>query len=110
MDRERRRADPAARTDDADEPAEFPADRASVGPLGQRRQRIRKQLRGQRLDDVFSGAGVYEVAIEADVVTVTDDDDSYTGFAKLDEVIHPRSRHLDSADVGDDRFGRAFNT
>ena len=69
---------------------------------GGRGQRFQKQLRGHRLDDVFADPGIYQVAIEANVVSVTDRNYCDTGLAKLGELMHPRSRHLDTADIDND--------
>src|SRR5215831_7129181 len=68
--------------------------------------RIRKQLRGYRLDDVFAYPGAHQVAIEPDVVMITDRDYCDTGLAELYNLMQTRSRHLDAADVDDDGFRR----
>jgi len=51
---------------------------------------------------------MHQVAIQRDVVVVADCDDRHARLAYFGELLDARRRHLDAADIDDQRFGRAL--
>ena len=105
--RDRRRADAAPRADQRDEFREAMADRSARLPRPQI-ERLGERLRRDRLDDVIMNAGMHQVAIQRDVVVVADSDNGDTRLAHLGELLDACRRHLDAADIDNQRFGRAL--
>ncbi len=109
IDRDRGRADAATRADAGDELAELLADRCgcTIGRLS--RERLRQLLRHDRLDDVFGDSGLFQVAIEADIIVIADRDDGDGGLAHFGESLHLRNRKIDIADVDNQECRRPLS-
>src|ERR1700737_5498883 len=97
---------PRTRADNGDDRSEFVGNGAPCARLRSDGQRTRQKLRVQRLDDVFSNPCAEQVAIEADLVAITDGNDGNAGLAHLGKGMDLRYRKLYAADVDDQNVGR----
>ena len=88
VDRQRRRADAAARPDEGDQGSELSMDQARIAGMGPAaRQRLGQQLRVERLDDIVGNPGMQQITIEADFVAVADRDHRDAGLADIGELV-----------------------
>ena len=81
-------------------------DRADLAGVATGGQRVRDELRGQRFDDVIVEPGLYQIAIEPNVIAVADRDHHNAGFADLGKFVNIRYRQVDAADIDEQDVGR----